>query len=259
MCGRFTLTIPTYEDLASALGIEPALGASELFRPRYNIAPTDSTWVVRLDRERHRELALLEWGLVPRWSKALMQAGRPINARAETLETKPVFRESLARRRCVVVSDGFFEWDKSGPVKQPLWFRPSSGGLLLMGGIWDSWKTPEGTRRQTFAIVTTAPNRDVAGVHDRMPLVLTGSDVDAWLDVPPREAPAVVTDALRHLIRPPPDGYLTPALVSKRVGSVKNDDASVLLPDAPAVNDAAPGQTLSLFDTAPAAKSRRKH
>ena len=145
MCGRFTLTIPSYEDLAAALGVDPAPGAADLFRPRYNIAPTDSTWVVRLGAERQRELALLEWGLVPRWSKTLMQAGRPINARAETLEKKPVFRESLERRRCVVASDGFFEWDKSGPVKQPLWFRPANGGLLLLGGLWDSWRA-EGVR-----------------------------------------------------------------------------------------------------------------
>ncbi len=256
MCGRFTLTIPSYEDLASALGMSPAPGAAELFRPRYNIAPTDATWVVRLGPERQRELALLEWGLVPRWSKTLMQAGRPINARAETLEKKPVFREPLERRRCVVVSDGFFEWDKSGPVKQPLWFRPTSGGLLLLGGIWDSWKTEEGTRRQTFAIVTTAPNQEVAPVHDRMPLVLTGHDADAWLDVPPRGAPAEVTDAVRKLIHPPPDGSLTPTLVSKRVGSVKNDDPSILLPDAPSTGA---GETLSLFDLPAAAGTRRKH
>ena len=255
MCGRFTLTIPSYEDLAAALGVDPAPGAADLFRPRYNIAPTDSTWVVRLGAERQRELALLEWGLVPRWSKTLMQAGRPINARAETLEKKPVFRESLERRRCVVASDGFFEWDKSGPVKQPLWFRPANGGLLLLGGLWDSWRTEEGTRRQTFTIVTTAPNREVAPVHDRMPLVLAERDVDTWLDVPPRGAPTAIPDSIRTLIRSAPDGSLVPTLVSKRVGSVKNDDPSILLPDAPVTSV---GENLSLFDLPAAAGTRRK-
>jgi putative SOS response-associated peptidase YedK len=229
VCGRFTLTIPTYEDLASSLGVEAVPGGAELYRPRYNIAPTDPAWVVRIGPERTRELALLEWGLVPRWSKTLMQAGRPINARAESIASRPVFKDSLARRRCLVVSDGFYEWDKSGPVKQPLWFRPAGGGILFLGGIWDSWRGEDGVRRQTFAIVTTAPSHDVERVHDRM-------------------------------LRPAPDGSLVPTPVSTRVGNVKNDDPSVLVPDPiPGGSIADVGHTLSLFDAPIAAGSRRKH
>ena len=260
MCGRFTLTIPTYEDLASALGVEAVPGGAELYRPRYNIAPTDPAWVVRIGTERNRELALLEWGIVPRWSKTLMQAGRPINARAESVASKPVFRDSLARRRCLVVSDGFYEWDKAGPVKQPLWFRPASGGILFMGGIWDSWRGDDGVRRQTFTIVTTAPSRDVERVHDRMPLIVSANDADAWLAYVPKDTPATLGDDVRALIRPAPDGTLVPTAVSTRVGNVKNDDPSVLVPDpVPGGGMGDIGHTLSLFDTPVAAGSRRKH
>jgi putative SOS response-associated peptidase YedK len=265
VCGRFTLTIPTYDDLANALGVEVMPGAAELYRPRYNVAPTDPSWIVRFDAQGHRELALLSWGLVPRWSKTLTQAGRPINARAETLETKPVFKDSFARRRCVVVSDGFFEWDKS-PKRleaegqpQPLWFRPESGGLLLMAGVWDSWRTDGGERRvQTFSIVTTAAGPDVEGVHDRMPLVLAGADVDRWLTVPPKDAPAVVTDEVRALIRPAAKGTLVATPVSRRVGNVKNDDPSVLSVDPPPNADNR-GQTLSLFSDLDRPSRRLKH
>ncbi len=260
MCGRFTLTIPTYEDLASALGVEAVPGGADLYRPRYNVAPTDPAWVIRVGPERNRELALLEWGLVPRWSKSLMQAGRPINARAESIASKPVFRDAVARRRCLVVSDGFYEWDKSGPVKQPLWFRPAGGGVLLMGGVWDSWRGDDGVRRQTFAIVTTAPNRDVERVHDRMPLVLSGADAEAWLVTVPKDAPASLTDDVRALIRPAPDGALVPTPVSTRVGNVKNDDPSVLVVDPiPGGGMTDIGHTLSLFDAPVAAGARRKH
>ncbi len=258
MCGRFTLTVPTYEALAASLGIDPVPGAAETHRPRYNIAPTDPTWVVRLGSHRARELSLLEWGLVPRWSKSLTHAGRPINARAESLEQKPAFRDAFARRRCVVVSDGFFEWDKSTRERRPLWFRPPSGGLLLLGGLWDRWFDVErGKNVSTFAVVTTDASADVRAVHDRMPLVLAGDAVETWLAVPPLDAPADVTDDVRALLAPAAPGSLVAVPVSKRVGSVKNDDPSVLVADTELAAEPR-GATLPLFADAAASAARAR-
>lgn len=254
MCGRFTLTIPSYEELADALGVvaaDPAAAAA--YRPRYNVAPSDPAWIVRM-RDGVRELSQSEWGLIPRWSKSAKQAGRPINARAETLQSRPLFRESFERRRCAVASDGFLEWEKTpaGPV--PYWFRPSAGGLLLLGGLWDRWFDAAREREvSTFAIVTTEASDDVAATHDRMPLVLTPDTLETWLTV---TAPGA--EVLR-LLRPAPRGALGKTRVSRRVGSVKNDDPECLLPgdgdDAPPRVErprrrraAAEPRSLSLFE-----------
>ncbi|NUP09435.1 MAG: SOS response-associated peptidase [Polyangiaceae bacterium] len=230
MCGRFTLTIPTYEELAEAFGVEPTAGFEAAYRPRYNVAPTDPMWIVR---EYHgiRELVSSEWGLVPRWSKTKKQAGRPINARSETLESRPVFRESFERRRCIVAADGFFEWDKTDAGRIPYWFRPAEGGLLRMAGIWDHWFDESlGRKVCTFSIVTTDASDDVVALHDRMPLILTIEEAETWLHVPGRDDPAIVPPEVEKLLRPSDPGTLTKTRVSTRVNSVKNDDATCLLP-----------------------------
>ncbi len=235
MCGRFTLIVPTYEVLAQALGIVPNAEQAALYRPRYNVAPTDPHWVLRL-RHHTRELVGARWGLVPSWSKRVDQGGRPINARAESIETKPVFRDSFARRRCVVVADGFFEWQKNGKERQPLWFTPRSGGLLFLAGLDARWVDPETSEvMRTFTIVTTVANDLVAPVHDRMPVILAPTDVDTWMtDRDDRSsAPGIargVTDEIRALLRPAPADSLVATPVSKRVGSVKNDDLGCIAP-----------------------------
>lgn len=268
MCGRFTLTVPTYEELAEAFGVPPIAGFAEVYRPRYNVAPTDTAWVLRMYRGV-RELVSSEWGLVPRWSKTKKQAGRPINARSETLETKPLFRDSFERRRCVVAADGFFEWDKTDGGRVPYWFRPAGGGLLLMAGIWDHWVDEASSKKVcTFTILTTSASDDVAPLHDRMPVILARRDLQTWIDAHPDDSLGV-TSEVRALLRPSDPGTLTKVRVSSRVSSVKNDDPECLLEGGP--DDREPSgrkasrtkrsrpeaPTLPLFEQAPPRTSPR--
>jgi len=159
---------------------------------------------------------------VPRWSKSKTQAGRPINARAETLETRPVFRDAFAQRRCVVAADGFFEWAKTDGGRVPYWFRPSQGRLLYMAGLWDHW-VDDATKEKmcSFSIVTTDANEDVEALHDRMPLILKADQIDAWIEGDRETA--------KSLLKPSPAGTLERTRVSSRVNSVKNDDPACLL------------------------------
>lgn len=232
MCGRFTLTVPTFEDLAEVLGVDVAPDAAQVpYRPRFNVAPTDPSWIVRMNHGV-RELMSASWGLIPRWSTHARQAGRPINARAETLATTPTFRDSVARgRRCVVVTDGFFEWEKVGKERLPFWFRPANDErLLLMAGVWDSWFDKEAEAKKTsFSIVTTRASSDVTFLHHRMPVLLRDDDaLAAWLDASPG-----LPEAASALFQPSPPGTLVPLRVSTRVNSVKNDDEACVAPPTP--------------------------
>jgi putative SOS response-associated peptidase YedK len=227
MCGRFTLTIPSAEDLASALGLETSAALLESYRPRFNIAPTDPTWVLRM-KHGTRELMGASWGLVPRWSTSTEGRAKAINARAESAENAPKFSDSIARRRCAVVSDGFFEWITVDGARRPIWYTPREGGLVLMAGVYDKWTDPKtGTLLRSFSILTTRANSLVAPVHDRMPVILMPSDVATWIHVPES---CEVTPDVRALLRPAPDGFLIGTRVSSRVNSVKNDDPSCVLP-----------------------------
>ena len=257
MCGRFTLIVPTYEMLAQSLGVVADPAQAAVYRPRYNIAPSDSHWVLRM-REGKRLLLQEKWGLIPRWAKRADAAGKPINARSETMEHKPAFRDAFSRRRCVVVADGFFEWKKEGKERRPLWFTPRDGGLMLMAGLDAKWTDPAtGDAVRTFTIVTTAANDTVAPVHDRMPVILYARDVDAWIDVPAYGEKSEITSELRALLRPLPETWLVATPVSQRVNSVKNDDAGCIAPaddreapidlGRPGIRSPGAGETMPLF------------
>lgn len=235
MCGRFTLVVPSAEDLAGALGVDTRAPSFEAvraaYRPRYNIAPTDPHWVMRM-KHGARELMGASFGLVPRWATSTADRAKAINARGETIASMPKFRDSFARRRCVVAADGFLEWRTIEGAKRPLWFTPRAGGILPVAGIYDKWVAPDGTTLRSFSIVTIAANDFMRGVHDRMPVLLAKEDIDAWISgryskddgtAPP------VTDEVRALIRPAPDDFLVMTPVSSRVNSVRNDDPSCLL------------------------------
>lgn len=269
MCGRFTLTVPTYEILAQALGIEASAEQAALYRPRYNVAPSDAHWVLRM-KSGVRELMQASWGLIPHWSKRADQAGRPINARAESIEQKPAFRDAFHTRRSVVVADGFFEWKKEGKERRPIWFTPRGGGLLLLAGLDAKWTDPAtGLVRRTFAIVTTTANDVVAPVHDRMPVVLRPDTIDLWMDVSARFGGAPdVTDEVRALLRPAPPDEIVATPVSPRVNSVKNDDPGCVAPlddrtapvdvAAPVRRPVAVGETAPLFPDDVGAKPARR-
>ena len=218
MCGRFTLTETNTQKLALQLGIAEEAITDE-YRPRWNVAPTDPHWVLRLKREE-RELLPAKWGLVPFGSKDAKRAFRAINARAESLEQRPAFRNAWRRhRRCTVPVDGFFEWVGPKEARQPVWFHRPDHSVFLLAGLYESWQPEPDQWQRTFTIITTEPNELVRPIHDRMPVVLPADGLDDWLFQGNEDL-----EAARAFLRPAPEDTLVATPVSPRVNSVKNDD-----------------------------------
>jgi len=239
MCGRFTLTRKDFRMLVAELGIEGDLDEAyeQLYRPRYNIAPTDQHWIVRTKYER-REMLPAKWGLINSWSKDAKGAARHINAKSETAAKSPAFKEAFEKRRCVVPADGFFEWRGAKEARQPIWFHPPDDALLLFAGLYESWREPQsGEWWRTFTILTTGASDDVAAVHDRMPVILPPDRIDEWM------YPKAGERDVRGLLVPAPAGTLAGTPVSRRVNSVANDDADCLQP----ANDAEPVESPRLL------------
>ena len=222
MCGRFALTDVSAETLTSAFGVDEVPDLA----PRYNIAPTQPVATVIQDAESgRRRLAIMRWGLIPSWSKDLTIGSRLINARGETVHEKPSFRVALRKRRCLVVADGFYEWQAqpSGP-KQPLFIGLTDGAPFGMAGLYEYWTEPEsGETLTTCAIITTAANEFMAPIHNRMPVILPRDAYDPWLD-------PTLTDpvAALSMLNPYPPDLMTAYPVSRRVNSPANDDPSVI-------------------------------
>jgi putative SOS response-associated peptidase YedK len=224
MCGRYTLSSPS--DLVAdlfELPSPPQLAA------RFNIAPTQEAPIVRVDDEDgQRRLEPLRWGLVPFWSKDVSIGQRLINARAETVAEKPSFRNSLKRRRCLVVADGFYEWQPVGGRKQPFYFRRADAAPFAMAGLWDRWDKGEDAALETFTILTTEPNQLVAEVHRRMPVILHPADFARWLD------PALdMADDLAELTAPFPADEMEGYPVSTFVNNPANDTPRCIEPLSP--------------------------
>jgi len=187
MCGRFTLhaTGPSIA-AAFALADEPQL------RQRFNIAPTQSVAAVRQQAgTHHRELVMLRWGLVPFWAQDRSIGQRLINARAETVATKPAFRRAFKSQRCLIVADGFYEWQNLGAKKQPFYIRLQDGSPFGMAGLWERWDKA-GDPLETCTILTTAANSLMAPLHERMPVILSSGDFCRWLDPAIHEPAALV-------------------------------------------------------------------
>jgi putative SOS response-associated peptidase YedK len=214
MCGRFTLRTP------GNLIIEQfALQFQGELRPRYNIAPTQGVSVVR---GSNRQLSELVWGLVPFWAKDPKGGSRMINARSETVATKPAFRRAFKTQRCLVPADGYFEWVKEGKKKRPHWFRMQDERPFLMAGLWESWRdktVEEAEPLETFTILTTSANPLAAGIHDRMPVILCPNDYDRWLD-PNLQGAAELT----YMFEPFDSSEMRVDPVNDRVNSARNDD-----------------------------------
>jgi putative SOS response-associated peptidase YedK len=188
--------------------------------PRYNIAPTQPIPVIRQHpKEPVRQISLMKWGLIPNWSRDASVAGSTINARSETAATKATFRDSLKFRRCLIPSDGFYEWKRTGTTKQPYCIEVSDGELFAFAGIWDGWKNAEGQWIRACSILTTVPNAVTSAIHDRMPVILDPDSYDLWLDPGMADA-QVVSELLK-----PYDAHLMRCYsVSSRVNFVGNDD-----------------------------------
>jgi putative SOS response-associated peptidase YedK len=199
MCGRFT-QLRSWTDLVRLYRItEPDPPPN--WPPRYNVAPTQDIAVVRLARNGGRRLQRMRWGLVPSWASDLSGSARMINARAETLAARPAFRTALARRHCLIVADGFYEWTKGAAGgKQPWRITWPDQPPLAFAGLWDRWdQAADGTPLYSCTIVTVAANAVVRALHDRMPAILDPAAQDRWLD-----ARHVDEAAACQLLRPLP-------------------------------------------------------
>lgn len=223
MCGRYVLKT-SMRQLQRIYGIpDDDTSRSEEWRPRYNLAPSQDAPVVRV-LAGQRRLDLLRWGLLPGWATDPTLALKLINARSETVATKPAFRGAFRSRRCVVPADGFYEWQAGPQGKQPFYIHAADDRVLSLAGLWESWRSPGGEVLETYAILTTEANAWMRPLHDRMPVILLGEAVDQWLD------PASSASALQRLLKAPPEEGLEAYLVSRAVGAVKNDSAELIEP-----------------------------
>ena len=177
MCGRFAFYSPS-EATAALFG---AASSTEV-EPRYNIAPTQFIAAVRRDEQDTPELAMLRWGLVPFWAKDPSIGNRMINARAETVAEKPSFRNAYEKHRCLVLTDGFYEWRKEGDGKTPYFISLADGSPFAFAGLWENWNSKDSDESlQTTAIITTAANEFMATLHQRMPVVMRPAQAERWL------------------------------------------------------------------------------
>ncbi len=232
MCGRYSLTTPV-EGLRQLFDFPERLN----LEPRYNIAPTQSVAAVRRAPPVAEEsgespsaggqhLALLRWGLIPHWAKYISIGSRMINARAETLAEKPSFRSAFHKRRCLILANGFYEWQKQdkGP-KQPYRIARRDGGPFAFAGLWERWRDPTGgSLIESCTIVTTEASALLRPIHDRMPVILPPPNFDAWLDSETKSEVAL------GLLRPYDGDDLVAYPISTRVNSVANDDAVIITP-----------------------------
>lgn len=215
MCGRYTLHHSPAE-------IAQRFAANELlvdFPSRYNIAPTQPVAVVTQNAfgDGRRLLEGMRWGLVPVWAKDANGAAKMINARAETVAEKPSFRRLLSRRRCLVPSDGFYEWRTEGKNKQPVHIRFRDSRLFAFAGLWDEWQSPDGSPLRSCTIITGPPNNLLATVHHRMAVILSPEMEEVWLD------PALPSEIAKGLLQVHPDHELEAFEVPKRMGNPTYD------------------------------------
>jgi putative SOS response-associated peptidase YedK len=233
MCGRFTL-IQTAQEISQAFHIEKVFDQE----PQYNIAPTQMViaMLYHPESEQH-EFQSLRWGLIPSWAKDPGMGAKLINARAETVAEKPAFRSAFKRRRCLVVADGFYEWQHKEGKKQPYYFRLQEGEPFGFAGLWEQWRSPKEqipleseqspqTKEITSCtILTTQANELLQPIHDRMPVILQQQDYDVWLD------PQVQTpERLQQLLQPYPSEAMTAYPVSKVVNNPKHNSPDCIQP-----------------------------
>ena len=221
MCGRYRLSrrkqmIQEYFDTADEVDWEP----------RYNVAPSQPVGIVRQDRTKpERHFSLARWGLIPYWAKDASIGYKLINARSETVASKPAFREAFKSRRCLIPADGFYEWKRAERVKRPFHFGMSDDSLFAFAGVWDRWKDATGQVVESCSILTTTPNALLSDVHDRMPVILNPENYDSWL------GPGLThVDAVTELLTPFDATLMKRFAVSNRINFVKNDDPDCVAP-----------------------------
>jgi putative SOS response-associated peptidase YedK len=212
MCGRYTLAGPNPGELRARFPV----GESVEIRQRFNVCPGDDVVAVTTDKSGAPRGELLRWGLVPHWAKDPSVGYKTINARAETVAERPAYRDALATHRCLVLADGFYEWQKPTPTrprKQPFWVTRADGGAFAFAGLWAVWRGGDDELVRSCTIVTTEANHALADIHDRMPVILEPGAEETWIDHATPRAAAL------ELLRPLPDA----AVARREVGFAVND------------------------------------
>jgi putative SOS response-associated peptidase YedK len=216
MCGRYSFILED-ELIKERFGVTVR---SAIYKARYNCAPTQKLAVV--SNENPEELSLYRWGLIPFWAKDPSIGNKLINAKSETILEKPSFKNSFKNRRCLVLSDGFYEW-KKGTVKTPFRITKKDGAAFAMAGIWDKWVSPDGDEIRSFAILTTSPNALMEKIHDRMPVILDRETERIWIG-------NAESNILLDLLKPCPASSLIAYPVSALVNSPRHDSPEILVP-----------------------------
>ena len=241
MCGRYDLVV-IGQMLAARFGVAPeqagevgqGLEAWQNWQPRYNIAPGQRNPVVVANEDHGKQLLAMKWGLVPSWSSEPKTSFSTINARAETITQKPAFRKLIASKRCLVPATGYFEWAASigAGGKQPYRVQVTGknnhdgyheGQIIAMAGLYDVWKGQDGKPLLTYTIITTEASPSIRALHERMPVILSSEDEDAWIDPHMKD-----TEGLLRLLRPYPDARVNAYPVGRGVNSVGNDRAELI-------------------------------
>ena len=217
MCGRFA-----QRSNPKSLAREFKVAEVPNVEARYNIAPTQDILGV-VESADEREMKFFKWGLIPSWAKDAAMGARLINARSETVEEKPAFREAFKKRRCIIPADGFYEWQRTGGRKQPFFFHLRDDRPFGFAGLWDKWKSQEGKVIESCTILTTGSNEVLMPIHDRMPVILNPEDYDLWLDEDVRKS-----DLRQELLRPFPASEMNAYPVSTLVNNTRSQGAELV-------------------------------
>jgi putative SOS response-associated peptidase YedK len=214
MCSRYFLDAD-----GNVIAYTFQVPVKDRIRRRFNIAPTQEAPVVRIAKDGLREVAMLRWGLVPPWARDLKAGTHMINARSEGVDAKPAFRDAVKQRRCIVPATGFFEWQGEPGRKQPFAITLPGPALFAFAGLWERWKPTDDAPVETFTIVTTEANAQVAAIHDRMPVILPAEAIETWLTAPPAEACKLLV---------PYAGEMNLRAVGRHVSNVRNEGPECL-------------------------------
>jgi len=221
MCGRFTLTAnpADVQDTFSNFNFPTQ------FAPRFNIAPSQPVLAIPNDDKLTADFFV--WGLIPMWAKDPSIGNRLINARGETLAEKPSFRGSYRHKRCLILTDGFYEWKSLAgkKTKTPYFIHMHKRKPFAFAGLWDHWESPDGSSIKTCTIITTTPNELMESIHDRMPVIIHPRDYNKWLDSAPQ-----TPENLQPLIKPYPAEAMSAYPVSTLVNSTTNDAPELVVP-----------------------------
>ena len=220
MCGRFA-QFTVLENLETRFPIDTV--CCEI-TPSYNVAPSQD--VLTIIRRKENQLLKFHWGLVPFWAKDIKKSAKPINARVETASEKPSFKAAFKYRRCLILADGFYEWEKTGTGKQPWFLTLPEKTPFAFAGLWDAWTGEDGSVFHSCAILTTAASRSIRDIHHRMPIILDPVAYTEWLNPDNQDA-----SRLKDLLKEQTVKIFTSYPVSSHVNSPRNNDPKCIEPN----------------------------